>query len=331
MSTSFNIIAETKPLNLIEERAKFLANPNYNPQFIYRRSFEEAELIAWGTPKEEFYLHARQMIEYWNSEGKKNSPPQLPLATESFILEEVATFNQRYTFENPLVVKFTSDTVTRCSISGQVLTLRLPITYTQSTLRDLLRHEFETHYLRKKNNELQPWAKESFPDETFRRTEEGLANLHTFLLRQEKLILKTYHTYLTAYLAQRLSFVEVYKELLAISVPPDMAFLLALRTKRGRTDTAQPGGLTKDITYFEGSVQVWDWIMDPAHLPQDLYLGRISLEQISTFKHTAVHDHLLYPSFFADMAAYHQNIAEIGKRNQFQNLIGILREDHAHA
>jgi hypothetical protein len=325
MSPTQDIIKDTKPLNLLEERAKFFADPTYNPQFQYSRTIAPEELTPWGLPKHEFYRHALEMVEYWNTEGRYSSPVlKSPTATQEYIVERVEHFNHHYKLTKPMVVRFSENTVTRCHISGHTLTIRLPIHYTESSLRDLLRHELETHYLRRSNDRQQPWTQAGFADEIFRKTEEGLANLHTFLLRSEQLILKTYRTYIAVYLAQELSFAELFAKLCSLDIPSDTAFLLALRTKRGLEDTSQPGGLTKDVSYFEGSVHVWNWLMDESHDPHDLYLGRISYEQIEELKPTAKTEELLYPTFFNDMEIYRQNIASIGKRNNFSALIDTL-------
>ena len=108
--------------------------------------------------------------------------------------------------------------------------------------------------------------------------------------------------------------------MIQLEISPEIAFLLALRTKRGLTDTSQPGGLTKDISYLEGSVTVWNWILNHQHDPKDLYLGRISVAQIAELKPQSITDGLLYPSFFEDMPKYQELITEIGTINKFDQL-----------
>lgn len=321
MSTTTDIIKDTKPLNLAEERQKFLDDPSYNPQFSYAREIHPEELVAWGIPKESHYNHALRMIEQWQTdEQSKPIVPKTPLVTEPYIEEKIAEFNARLSLTHPVSAKFTANTISRCLLSGSTLVFRTPMKYTKSVLDDLFRHELETHYLRKHNHHIQGWA--DLPDPEFRYTEEGLANLHTFLLREEKLILKTYRTYIAVYLAQKTSFAQIYAELTRLHVPEETAFLLALRTKRGLKDTSRPGGFTKDISYFEGSVKVWNWIMNANNDPHDLYLGRIGLQHVKEMKKIATTEGLLYPRFFADIEAYRSHVKAIGERNHFEQLIG---------
>lgn len=315
-----DIIKDTKPLNLAEERQKFLDDPSYNPQFAYVREIHPEELVAWGIPKESHYKHALRMIEQWHTDEQlKPIVAKNPLVTEPHVEEKIAEFNARFRLTHPVSAKFTANTISRCLLSGSTLVFRTPMKYTESVLDDLFRHELETHYLRKYNHRVQGWA--NLPDPEFRYTEEGLANLHTFLLREEKLILKTYRTYIAVYLAQHAPFAEIYQDLIRLHVPKDTAFLLTLRSKRGLTDTSQPGGLTKDLSYFEGSVKVWDWLMDSAHDPHDLYLGRIGLQHIEEIKKTVSTEGLLYPTFFADIDAYRSHVKAIGERNHFAQLL----------
>lgn len=322
MSPNTSILNDVKPLNLQEERAKFFADTTYNPQFTYAKPIDQSLLQIWGEPKTVIYEHALKMMDYWNKVGKNATPKTFsPKVTKEFIEQEVRNFNERYNLAEPVITEFSYETVARCMLKNNILLMRANLEYTENTFRDVLRHELETHYLRKYNNKLQPWASQKFADQIFRRTEEGLASLHTFLLRQKKLLYKSYRMYIATYYAQNASFAQIFKKMIELEVSPEISFLLALRTKRGLEDTSQPGGFTKDITYLEGSIAVWKWLMDTSHDPHDLYLGRISLEQIPELKPQAVTTGLMYPSFFQDMTQYHQHIAEIGEINQFDQLL----------
>ncbi len=311
-----DMIAETTPLNLLEEKAKFLADPTYNPQFQYAREFSPTELTAWGLPKESYFQHAHRMLDKHPLPHRKKE-----YITVEDIQRKITQFNETYKLPQPVEVFFSEKYVSRCRISINKMYFQLPITYSAQTLDDLCRHELETHLFRNINHTKQPWGMQKFPDPMFRRTEEGLAGIHTHLCRDEKLIFKSYRTYIAAYLAQKTSFTHVFQGLLKLGASEPIAWLTAVRTKRGMKDTSQPGGLTKDITYFEGMVAVWQWLMDKQNDPKDLYLGRIDISQVEELRQHAMRDGLLYPSFFDDMKLYHQNVALIGQVNQFETLI----------
>ena len=133
--------------------------------------------------------------------------------------------------------------------------------------------------------------------------------------------MKSYVTYPAVSLAQQYSFREVFQRLREIGLSTDLSWRLALRTKRGLTDTAQPGGLTRDICYLEGVVMVWDWIINQRHNPRDCYLGRLSLADIPKYRPAAQLAHIQYPEFMNDMSRYLQQISEIGEANHFQSLL----------
>lgn len=326
MSLTGSSINSVKPLNLQEERAKFFNDTNYNPQFTYTNPIDPATLQVWGEPKQAYFEHSARMMEYWNTVGKNITPTsRSPKVTPEFINAQVQAFNERYQLKDPVTTIFSDSTVARCMLKGNTLVMRSNLEYTENTFRDVLRHELETHYLRRHNHVLQPWGNQKFPDPVFRRTEEGLANLHTFLFRQKKLLYKSYRMYISTYIAQHGSFAEIFHRMIQLEIAPEIAFLLAVRTKRGLTDTSQPGGLTKDISYLEGSVAVWNWIMHPEHDPHDLYLGRMSVDQIAELKPLSTTEGLLYPSFFEDMPRYKELIAEIGTINQFDELFQQLQ------
>lgn len=312
-----NIISRVNPVNIAEERAKFWQDHTYNPQFEYANTFKSEDLYIWGKPKTLYYEHALQMMEKYPLVRQEDQPEYV---TEAEILAAVDQFNQRYDLDEKITVEFSPTLVSKCKVVGMSLLFLTPITYTRTKFEDLLRHELETHLLRKINHRRQGWQLPLTPEQDLRRTEEGLAGLHTHLFRQNKMFTRSFLTYIAAYTAQQGSFVDVFNQLKSFNVSNQSAWRIAVRTKRGLRDTTQPGGLTKDITYFEGAVLVWQWLQNPAHSPQDLYLGRLSVDQIAEYKNQALAKPYI-PSFMEDVATYHQHLSEIGEINEFNKLV----------
>jgi hypothetical protein len=312
-----NIISRVNPLNLAEERAKFWQDHSYNPQFEYAKSFADDELYIWGKPQQKYFEYAHSMLA-------KHPVSQLSEKLEYVSQEEIETaitaFNQRYHLEEPITVEFTPNLVAKCKIAGMTIHFLTPITYTRTKFEDLIRHELETHILRKINHLRQGWPLALESEQNLRRTEEGLAGLHTHLFRQNKLFSRSFLTYVAAYTAQQASFAEVFQALKKLHVSDVTAWRIAVRTKRGLRDTSQPGGLTKDITYLEGAVLVWQWLLDPQNDPRDLYLGRLGIASIAQHKAqaTAV---VLHPEFLENRDVYLDHIAEIGTINEFVQLV----------
>lgn len=308
------IISDLKPLNLGEEKTKFLNDPTLNPQFEYVRSFSKEELTQYGQPGEKYFLHSRQML---NQHPPKSS--DITLTEVDVDIEIQHLFHQ---LKIPaLTVNFSEDYSSQILISDQGLFFRLPLTFSKDMLRRKLNHEIQSHYLRSYNQRQQSFSLEGQNEVELRLTEEGIANLHTYVFAKNKVMTKTYFNYYATYLAQKQSFSELYQALLDLGLSSRLSFNVALRKKRGLTDTSQPGGFTKDLVYLEGTVKVWQWLMDSNNSPHDLYLGKISLAEIETIKPLAAVENLVYPTFFDNLEEYYQQLKQIGEINHFSALI----------
>jgi hypothetical protein len=310
-----DLLTELTPLNLLEEKEKFFNDLSYNPQFRYSRDFTPKELSAWGLPSDALFEHAKRMLETHQMTFTSASE----VITQEFMEKTIEDFNSRYQLEEPIVVHFSENQVSRCRINGHHIYFQLPITYTAERFADLCRHELETHVLRRINHE------NNFPDRKineieFRRTEEGLAGLHSFLFRKNKVVFKSYHTYSAVWLAQKHSFAEVYGYLKKFNLSDNLAWNITLRTKRGLKDSSQPGGFTKDICYLEGIVEVLRWVLNHPKELDHLYWGRLSIKEMEQVAETQPIFKTLLPSFYTDKNQYILNAQEITEINEFSTL-----------
>lgn len=102
-----------------------------------------------------------------------------------------------------------------------------------------------THYLRGVNNSLQPWAtsegRKQFGLKAANPTEEGLASLHSVLLRKQPYLWRASLLYYTVYHATSMSFSQLFSHIARFVQDPDVRWEYCLRAKRGQTDTSQPG------------------------------------------------------------------------------------------
>jgi len=314
---SNNDIKHMTPLNIIDEKEKFFSVDDYNPWFTYENVIDESQLTAWGLPKSNFVEHAKDFISNQQTlrvfTGKHIS--------EEDIVHAVSEFNIKYKVEFPIEIVFSKNLLVKCKVTSSAIYFHQPTTYTADQFAGIYRHELETHLLRQLNHKKQPWNSHQTPELDIRRTEEGLANLHTYLFRDNKILLKSYITYYAVFLAQLMGFREMFNQLKKLGLSDNRAWHLCLRTKRGLSDTVRPGGLSRDICYFEGTVLVWQWIMCPENNPKDLYLGRISLNQVNELNKKSDTISSLYPSFMDNMTEYRTHIAEIGDINHFSRLI----------
>ena len=314
-----NILIQAAPNNLLQEKEKFFASSTYNPQFTYASGipFTQSELQQWGVPQEKLYNYVLRMLPQ-TTVHTKNPADIITLEEIQQVIEE---FNKRQPEITPLTVHFSHSYVSRCRVIPGNIYFQLPIIYSRAQFLGLMRHELETHILRLHNNLRQPWAASTFPDVTIRRTEEGLANLHTFLFREDKMLRKSFCSYLATWVAQQGSFREVYDTLRTYEFEENTAWNVAVKVKRGMRDTSKPGGVTKEVCYLEGTIQVWDWIINQKNDPHLLYLGRIGIEQMEEFVPLARQEGIHYPSFFDEMELYYTMIADIGSANSFASVL----------
>jgi hypothetical protein len=309
-----DLLTDLIPLNLLQEKEKFFADPTYNPQFKYIRQFEPRELIQWGVPIEELFIHSTEMLAKYPTPISSGEP-----INREYIENVIHEFNQKYKLEHPLQTHFSENQVSRCRISNSDIYFQLPIRFTAEKFADLCRHELETHAFRRLNHE------KNFPgrpieEENFRRTEEGLAGLHSFLFRENKIIHRSYRSYYAIYLAQNSSFAEVFAKLLELRISPQLAWSITVRCKRGFEDTSLPGAFTKDICYLEGAVKIWQWLQTHSQEIEKLYIGRLNLAEIDLLADEVDLSQILLPTFFADRDNYLYNMNKIATVNEFEKM-----------
>lgn len=310
-------IADSLPTNVLEQKKLFLADPTYNPQFTYNRTFTEHELTRWGTPRKDLYDYCVQRLAELPPLEKGVTKE---IVTTEEILAGISEFNTSYKLERPIEVIFSENLITRCKVTASAIYFQTPVYYTREQYIDLLRHELETHVLRRLNHNKQPWGPADFPDEIIRRTEEGFASLHTYIFRDNKNIRKTCYTYIATYLAQEHSFVEIFKVMKGYGLHTNTAWNITTKAKRGILDTSQPGGATKNVCYLEGIIEVWHWLMNRDNDPRTLYWGRIGISQIPSLSGKVRTEGLQYPRFLENRELYYEQLTKIGAVNKLDTL-----------
>lgn len=310
-------IQDLYPLNLREEKVKFFLDFSYNPQFTYNRSFNLEELSKWGQPSEEL---AQKSLTFTKAHPFFPPAKQEPVSL-TYINTWLHNFSESLPAKSGFHFSFSSKIHARCLVGTNTLTLKVPVAYSQDEFHGLMRHELETHFLRRYNHLQQTWGDTYFDEIEMRRTEEGLATLHTYLFKKNKVMHKPFINYIAVYLASHYSFADVFQSLRGLGLSLEKAWNTTVRVKRGLTNTQQPGGLTKDICYLEGVIMVWHWLLTNQESLSDLYSGRIPLSAVAKLRHQINHDRMLLPTFFKDEVAYFTAIKEIGTIN---NLAGLL-------
>lgn len=199
----------------------------------------------------------------------------------------------------------------------------------QHWLEGMLRHEIGTHYLRGVNNNLQPWStavgRKQFGLKPANPTEEGLASLHSVLLRKQPYLWRAALLYYTVYHAANMSFSQLFSHIARFVQNPAVRWEYCLRAKRGQTDTSKPGCFSKDQVYLDGILRI---LRHRRNIDFKLLtsLGKVSYEDVDRLRHLAVLRKTRIPHFMQDEVRYLQHLDYIVEVNELddaelQNLV----------
>ena len=232
--------------------------------------------------------------------------------------EERAEFDARETRRRLLAVvrkqKFLCNVRVRTYLSSNAaagelsVALRKGAMYSETDIRSLAVHEIQTHVLRTRNGEMQPFRALFFhgfprtdrPDSSYLVTEEGLATFHEELAgvltnrRRRLLAGRVKAVYLMD--KEEAPFYEIFQTL----VHDDRftraeAYTICERVFRG-------GGYTKDHIYFAGYDQVKAlWESSPEEF-ELLYLGKVGVSHLPVVRRLfKTGDGILYPARYAPL------------------------------
>lgn len=313
-----SIVSLLNPINLAEEKQSFFASTTYNPQFVYQSAIDETLLKKWGDPKTEVVALAKKILE---------SRPDLltqRVPVDKAVLESYGTeLFTRIGITEHVEIVFDPNKVTRCSVKGTQVIFRDPPEFdSHDEMEATFNHEVQTHLLRNLNQKKQGWKLDrEHHDHQILRTEEGLAVLHSALALQEKLIWRAAAYYLAVSLGMQMDFRQMYNALRSMGFDESFAWRLSIRVKRGLNDCSLPGGNTKDLCYLEGALQMYRWISDPNNDPRSLYIGKVYIEELDEKLKQMTTQDVYFPTFFADIDQYRQQIRHIGDVNFFGEAI----------
>ncbi len=316
------------PINLLEEKSKFIADQSYNPQFIYEDEIPQEQLLEYGLPSEPYISLAQEILDktYHNRNYLDLVHMEGKVIDHDEVEKRIRTFLEMHGLKKRYEIIWSSTFVSRATIDGSTIRLRTNSEFRQENLIGMIYHEIGTHAIRRENYEKQPWFKKRKKFGLIHQylpTEEGLASLHVLLPKSFTLMYTSAMRYLTNNYAQTHSFAETW-QFLSKYMQNDFEtqWMICFRQKRGIKDTSQGGGYTKDLVYFEGAVKVWKWLAKNNFDPTALYYGKISHEDAELAVELSPGFEPLLPSFYTlDQKSYRKKIEEIGTTNQFDKVI----------
>jgi hypothetical protein len=321
-------LAKLTPLNVQEEKTKFFADQSYNPQFVYPEPVDQSNLNRYGVPHSRYLDAAHEIIDraYHHQSETDLLALEGPTVSQEKVTEQTQRFLKLHNLENRYSIIWSSTFVSRASITENTVKFRVGAEFRTENLLGLLYHEIGTHGLRRINYEQQPWfkKKKKFGFAEHLITEEGLASLHSLLPKTQV----SAHTFALRYLAvdysQHHSFAELWQFLTPYIDNLDTRWMVAIRQKRGVSDTSQAGGFTKDIAYFQGLIEVWHWLNQHKFNIKPLYFGKLAIEDVSKARDMNPTFEPILPVFFRNYESeYAESISAIGIYNQLDKLVNV--------
>lgn len=176
--------------------------------------------------------------------------------------------------------------------------------FPKNSLKRYLCHEIGGHVFRAENGKIQPFSlfRSGFP--AYGETEEGLAVYNEYRSGfLDSATLKKYSARVVAAAeCKENSFSELFEAFLPY-FPPDTTYSLIQRVKRGLSDTALPGGYTKDYIYLSGYEKLRTFLENQkseSEALKVLYCGKIGLEHFKLTQSLLEAEVLKPPRFFPE-------------------------------
>ncbi|XP_034049725.1 uncharacterized protein KIAA0895-like [Thalassophryne amazonica] len=324
------LLVALRPLNLEQEKQTFFQSDyNYEPQFEYAQPEPRSVLDKYREGSGLFLEQAVGIMEcvlrkfgsYENFE-ELTGGSVLP---KSQVWAAVRKYLQKEGCVGEVVVRLSDELLSQAVMvvesSRPTLTINLAGAR-QHWLEGMLRHEIGTHYLRGVNNNLQPWSntegRKQFDLKPANPTEEGLASLHSVLLRKQPYLWRAALLYYTVYHATVMSFSQLFRHIARFVQDPDVRWEYCLRAKRGQTDTSQPGCFSKDQVYLDGILRILRHrtTIDFKMLTS---LGKVSYEDVERLRPLGALHRTRIPHFMRDQEKYLQHLDHIVAVNELDD------------
>ncbi|XP_051578161.1 microtubule-associated tyrosine carboxypeptidase isoform X1 [Myxocyprinus asiaticus] len=324
------LLVALRPINMEQERETFFrSNYEYEPQFEYSSPEPSTVLEKYREGSGLFLSQAVRIMEcvlrkygtYENFEevtgGNLLPKSQVWAATRKYLQKEGCVGEVVVSLSDELL----SQAVMQVERCRPTLTINLSGAR-QHWLEGMLRHEIGTHYLRGVNNSLQPWAtsvgRMQFGLKPANPTEEGLASLHSVLLRKQPFLWRAALLYYTVYHATNMSFSQLFSHIARFVQDPAVRWEYCLRAKRGQTDTSKPGCFSKDQVYLDGILKI---LRHRRNIDFKILtsLGKVSYEDVDRLRHLAVLNGTRIPHFMQDEERYLQHLDNIVTVNELND------------
>uniref|UniRef100_H2Z5I7 Uncharacterized protein n=1 Tax=Ciona savignyi TaxID=51511 RepID=H2Z5I7_CIOSA len=269
----------------------------------------------------------RVLERYGNYEKFEWATGGRPL-TKTQLWTTVKRYLEKEGFYGDVVVNICNNLISRAAmtINGGRPTLSIRESAAKKLwVEGLLRHEIGTHHLRFHNNRQQIWQSSKVRRQLGLKpanpTEEGLASIHSVLMRKDPSLWRSAILYYTVYKASQMSFCDLFEDLGQYMDDPEVRWDYCLRTKRGQSDTSKPGCFCKDQVYLTGILA----LLARRHT-LDFHLlctmGKVSHEDLEMLRPHYNPNRTKIPTFMNDLAEYRARLDHIVRVNGLEQWLG---------
>ncbi|XP_020796535.2 mucin-2-like [Boleophthalmus pectinirostris] len=324
------LLVALRPTNLQQEKDRFFESGfKYEPQFEYEEAELSAVLEKYRVGSDLFLQQAVGIMEcvlrkYGSYEIFEEATGGAILP-KSQVWAAVRKYLQKEGCVGEVVVRLSDELLSQAVMVIENCRPTLTINLAgarQHWLEGMLRHEIGTHYLRGVNNNLQPWSSSDQRKALGLRganpTEEGLASLHSVLLRKQPFLWRAALLYYTVHHASHMSFTQLFHHIQRFVSSPEVRWEYCLRAKRGQTDTSKPGCFSKDQVYLDGILRI---LRHRRNIDFQLLtaLGKVSFEDVERLRSLAVLSRTRIPHFMTDPDKYLSHLDHIVSVNELSD------------
>ncbi|XP_036391404.1 uncharacterized protein KIAA0895-like [Megalops cyprinoides] len=322
------LLVALRPVNMDEEReAFFRSGYRYEPQFRYAAPEQlEGVLEKYKEGSDLFLAQAVGIMDCvlrkfgtYESFEEATGGALLP---KSRVWAAARKYLQKEGCVGEVVVCLSEELLSQAVMMVESCRPTLTINLAgarQHWLEGMLRHEIGTHYLRGVNNSLQPWStpagRKLFSLRPANPTEEGLASLHSVLLRRQPHLWRAALLYYTVHRAAGASFSQLFAHIGRFVRDPAVRWEYCLRAKRGQTDTSRPGCFSKDQVYLDGILRILRHRRE-IDFKMLASLGKVSYEDVERLRPLAVLQRTRIPHFMRDQRRYLEQLDHIVAVNE---------------
>lgn len=237
-------------------------------------AFTKGSTKIYGLPSTKVNNFAKKILKTPKQKGKKKQKLQI-----NQIVPLIQTRLEESNLDTNIVI--TEKDSNKVSVNSLLNSIYLPkkLTRTKESIEIMLEHELGVHMMRYKNSLDQPYKIFGYGTAGYISTEEGLAVLNSYKLKEYKTLYDPALTNVIMEHAINNDFKSTFNLARTYSKTDKGAWDKTIRIKRGLGDTSEPGLFTKD-QYFNWAITTAEEVIKTPTLLSVALAGKASLTEL---------------------------------------------------